>query len=184
MLKRVFSAHLKMWHLALVVVFLAMGTGSTSAAQTAMSPQVTSSLAPTAFFPNGAFNMAAAQSNTAMTVHAADGQVEVLRATFKVPTGQVADVAAFFNAEAYKYPNGYCYLQSFIDTIGGTSLAPGELWVADGYVYAGAYPTISAQGYKGSVRAGTHSVVVTLNATGGDCFVNDRSLIEISNRHA
>ena len=116
MLKRVFSAHLKMWHLALVVVFLAMGTGSTSAAQTAMSPQVTSSLAPTAFFPNGAFNMAAAQSNTAMTVHAADGQVEVLRATFKVPTGQVADVAAFFNAEAYKYPNGYCYLQSFIDT--------------------------------------------------------------------
>src|SRR5690242_2587959 len=103
MLKRVFSAHLKVWHLSLVVVLLAMGTGSTSAAQTPMTRQVSSSLPPSAFFPNGAFNMAAAQSNTSMTVHQADGQVEVLRATFKVPAGQVADIAAFFNAEAYKY---------------------------------------------------------------------------------
>jgi hypothetical protein len=27
-------------------------------------------------------------------------------------------VAAFFNAEAYKYPNGYCYLTSYLDTVG------------------------------------------------------------------
>ncbi len=184
MLKRLFSADLKVWHLSLVVVLLAMGTGSTSAAQTTMSTQVRPSLPPDAFFPSGAFNMAAAKSNTAITVHAVDGMVEVLRATFTVPANQQADIAAFFNAEAFKYPNGYCYLQFFIDKIGGTSLAPGQLWVVDGFIYSGAYPTISAQGYKAGVKAGTHSVVVTLLATGGDCYVNDRSLIVISNRHA
>jgi hypothetical protein len=183
MVKRLLSADLKVWHLFLVVALLAVGSSSTSAG---LSPsRGTNPDTADGFYPSGSFNMATAQSNTSQTIHAADGEVEVLRATFKIPTGQTAAVAAFFNAEAYKYPNGYCYLTSYLDTVGtGPVLFPGELWVADGYVYTGGYPTISAQGYVGHIAAGVHSVIVTLHATGGDCFVDDRSLIVISNRHA
>ena len=126
--------------------------------------------------------MAAAKSNDSMTVHEADGEVSVLQVDFSVPAGKRADIAAFFNAEAYKYPNGYCYLTLYLDGVGTTALAPGQEWVADGYVYSGAYPTISAQGFKGGVGPGTHSVLVALSATGGDCYVDDRSLILISNQ--
>jgi hypothetical protein len=182
MARRLLSAELKVWHLLLVVALLAVSSSSTSAG---LSPSHGASPATAdGFYPAGTFNMATAQSNTSQTIHAADGEVEVLRATFKIPAGQTAAVAAFFNAEAYKYPNGYCYLTSYLDTVGtGPVLFPGELWVADGYVYSGAYPTISAQGYVGHIAAGTHAVIVTLHATGGDCFVDDRSLIVISNRH-
>jgi hypothetical protein len=182
--KRLLSAELKVWHLLLVVALLAVSASGTSAGlstPTGASPN----LSPDGFYPAGTFNMGTAQSNTSLTVHAADGEVEVLRVSFSIPAGQTAAVAAFFNAEAYKYPNGYCYLTSYLDTIGsGPVLYPGELWVADGYVFNGKYPTISAQGYVGHIAAGAHSVIVTLHATGGDCFVDDRSLIVISNRHA
>jgi len=183
MIKRLLSAELKVWHLLLVVALLAVSSSSTTAGQnvpTGATPNLTSD----GFYPSGVINMATAQSNTSQTVHAADGEVEVLRATFSIPAGQTAAVAAFFNAEAYKYPNGYCYLTSYLDTVGsGRVLHPGELWVADGYVYSGAYPTISAQGYVGRIAAGAHAVIVTLHAVGGDCFVDDRSLIVISNRY-
>lgn len=183
MVKRMLSAQLKLWHLLLVVALLAVSAGVTNAARSA--PTGGPELKPEAFYPNGAFNMVVAQSNASQTIHQADGEVAVLRATFSIPAGQIASVAAFFNAEAYKYPNGYCYLTSYLDAVGsGPVLFPGELWVADGYVYNGGYPTISAQGFRGHIAAGAHSVIVTLHATGGDCFVDDRSLIVISNRHS
>ena len=183
MFKRLLSAELKLWHLILVVVLLAVGAGTAVARQTAPPTDAGRSISTDRLFPSGAFKMAGAQSNTSMTVHEADGQVTVLQADFSVPSGKKTDVAAFFNAEAYKYPNGYCYLTFYIDGIGGTALHPGEEWVADGYVYTGGYPTISAQGYLGKVGPGSHSVLVALSATGGDCFVDDRSLILISNQH-
>jgi hypothetical protein len=183
MFKRLLSAELKVWHLILVVVLLAVSASATSAGQSAPTG-ASPNLSPDGFYPSGTFNMATAQSNTSQTVHQADGEVEVLRATFSIPAGQTAAVAAFFNAEAYKYANGYCYVTSYLDTVGtGPVLFPGELWVADGYVFSGRYPTISAQGYVGHIAAGVHSVIVTLHATGGDCYVDDRSLIVISNRH-
>ena len=184
MFKRLLSAELKLWHLLLVVVLLAVGTGGASAGQTATPPGAGSNLSSEAFFPSGAFNMAAAQSNNSLIVHSVDGEVEVLRVNFSVPSGQKADIAAFFSAEAYKYATGYCYLKFYLDGIGTAALRPGQVWVADGYVYSGAYPTISAQGYEGNVAAGAHSVLVTLNTTGGDCYVDNRSIILISNRHA
>jgi hypothetical protein len=183
--KRLLSAELKLWHLLLVVVLLVIGSG-TSFGQTGPPTDADSShssLSSNAFFPSGSFHMAAASSNISQYVHAVDGEVEVLRVSFSVPSGKKADIAAFFNAEAYKYPNGYCYLTFYLDGIATTALQPGELWVADGYVYNGAYPTISAQGYKANVGAGKHSVIVTLRATGGDCYVNDRSVVLISNQH-
>lgn len=183
MVKRLLSAQLRLWHLLLAVALLAVSVSVTAAARSVPTP-ASSGTNPDSFYPNGAFNMAAAQSNTSQTIHEADGEVEVLRATFTIPAGQIANVAAFFNAEAYKYPNGYCYLTSYLDRVGSRLVMfPGELWVADGYVYKGGYPTISAQGFRGHIPAGTHSVIVTLHATGGDCFVDDRSLIVISNRH-
>jgi hypothetical protein len=184
MFKRLLSAELKLWHLLLVVVLLAVGTGGASAGQTATPPGAGSNLSSDAFFPSGAFNMAAAKSHNSLTVHSVDGEVAVLRVAFSVPSGQKADIAAFFSAEAYKYPNGYCYLTFYLDGIGTAALQPGQVWVADGYVYSGAYPTISAQGYEGNVAAGAHSVLVALHTTGGDCYVDDRSIILISNRHA
>lgn len=183
MFKRLLSAQLKLWHLLLVVVLLVIGSG-TSFGQTVAPTGADSSRSTDVSFRSGSFHMAAAKSNTSQTVHAADGEVEVLRVSFSVPAGKKADIAAFFNAEAYKYPNGYCYLTFYLDGIATTALQPGELWVADGYVYSGAYPTISAQGYERNVGAGTHSVIVTLHATGGDCFVDDRSVILISNQHS
>jgi hypothetical protein len=184
MFKRMLSTELKVWHLLLVVTLLAVSASAASAGQgapTGANPNLTAD----GFYPTGVVNMATAQSNTSMVVHSIDGEVEVLRATFSIPAGQTAAVAAFFNAEAYKYANGYCYETSYLDTIGeGHALFPGEQWVADGYVYKGAYPTISAQGYVGHIAAGVHSVIVTLHTTGGDCYVDDRSLIVISNRHA
>jgi hypothetical protein len=183
MFKRLLSVELKLWHLLLVVVLLAVGAGSTSVAQTAPPTDAHSDVSSDAFFPSGAFRMAAAHSNISQVVHSVDGEVTVLQADFSVPSGKKADIAAFFNAEAYKYPNGYCYLKFYLDGIGTGLFHPGQIWVADGYVYSGAYPTISAQGYKGNVGPGAHSVLVTLSATGGDCFVDDRSVILMSNQH-
>ena len=183
MFKRLLSAELKLWHLILVVVLFAVGAGTAVARQTAPPTDAGRNISSERLFPSGAFKMAGAQSNTSMTVHEADGEVTVLHVNFSVPSGKKTDIAAFFNAEAYKYPNGYCYLTFYLDGIGTTALKPGQLWVADGYVYTGAYPTISAQGYLGKVGPGSHSVLVTLSATGGDCFVEDRSVILISNQH-
>jgi hypothetical protein len=182
--KRLLSAELKVWHLLLVVALLTVTATTTLAGQRAGPTRPTPNLTPETFFTTGAFNMAGAYSNTSQTVHALDGEVEVLREAFTIPAGQTAEIAAFFNAEAYKYANGYCYLTFYLDAIGPSKFRPGELWVADGYVYAGGYPTISAQGFKGNIAAGAHSVIVTLHATGGDCYVDDRTLIVISNRHA
>jgi hypothetical protein len=128
--------------------------------------------------------MAAASSNATITTHEVDGEVEVLRVAFAVPSGQKADIAASFNSEAFKYPNGYCYVKFYLDRVGTTALAPGELWVVDGYVYPNQYPTVSAQSYKASVPAGGHVVIVTIRATGGNCVIADRSIILTSNRHA
>ena len=174
MFKRLLSAELKLWHLLLVAILVVVGIGGTSAAQTPTDSK---------FFPSGTFKMAAAQSNISLTVHSVDGEVTVLQVAFSIPAGQKADIAAFFSAEAYKYPNGYCYLTFYLDGIGTAALQPGQVWVADGYVYSGAYPTITAQGYKVGVGAGEHSVVVALQTTGGDCYIDNRSLIVISNRH-
>jgi hypothetical protein len=183
MFKRLLSAELKVWHLLLVVVLLAVGTGTAVARQSAPPTDADSGVSSDRLFPSGAFKMAAAKSTTSMTVHEADGEVTVLQVGFSVPSGRKADIAAFFNAEAYKYPNGYCYVTFYLDGVGTTALAPGQVWGADGYVYSGAYPTISAQGYKAKVGPGAHSVLVTLDATGGDCYVDDRSVILISNQH-
>jgi hypothetical protein len=183
MFRHLLSAQLKLWHLLLVVVLLAVGSASTSAGQTATPTRGDPNLSTDSFFRSGVFNMAAAQSQASQVVHSVDGMVEVLRASFTVPAGQQADIAAFFSGEAYKYPNGYCYLKFFVDQIGSAYLLPGRVWVADGYIYSGAYPTITAQGYKVGVGAGEHSVVVALLTTGGDCYVDSRSLIVISNRH-
>ena len=180
MLKRLLSAQLKVWHLLLAIVLLVVGTG-TSFGQTATP---TSALERTGRpFSAGEFRMAAAsEPEASMYVKSTDGEKEVLRVPFSVPAGQKADIAAFFNAKAYKYPNGYCYLTFYLDTIGSTALLPGEIWVADGYVHSGAYPTFTGQGYLGDVAAGKHVVIATIKATGGDCYVNDRSIILISNR--
>ena len=182
MFKRLLSTQLKLWHLLLVVGLLAVATGA-SAGQNATPTGAHSDLSSAALFPSGVFNMAAARSNSSLTVHAVDGEVTVLQVAFSVPTGKKADIAVFFNAEAYKYANGYCYLTFYLDGVGTVTLHPGQLWVADGYVYSGAYPTISGQGYRGNVAAGPHTVFVTLQTTGGDCFVQDRSVILFMNRH-
>jgi hypothetical protein len=182
MFKRLLSAELKLWHLLVVIVLLVVGAG-TSAGQTA-TPTGTDSVSSDRYFPSGAFKMAAAKNNDALTVHSADGEVTVLQADFSVPSGKRADIAAFFSGEGYKYPNGYCYLTFYLDGIGTVALRPGQVWVADGYIYSGGYPTISAQGFKSNVGPGPHSVLVTLSTTGGDCYVADRSVILISNQHA
>jgi hypothetical protein len=184
MIKRLLSAELKVWHLLIVVAVFAVGTDTALARQGNVSNSGLAAATADSFFPSGTFNMAAAHSNTSQVVHSADGEVEFLRVSISIPRGQVADIAAFFNGEAYKYPNGYCYIKFYLDQIGGDALAPGKLWVADGYVYSGAYPTISAQGYRSNVKAGTHNVIVSLLTTGGDCYVDDRSIIVISNRHS
>jgi hypothetical protein len=182
MIKRLLSAELKVWHLLLVVVLLAVGTGTAVARQSAPPIDDDSGVSSDRLFPSGAFKMAAAKSTDSLTVEVADGEVTVLQVDFSVPSGKKADIAVFFNAEAYKYPNGYCYLSFYLDGVGTTPLPPGEVWVADGYIYNGGYPTISAQGYKGKVGPGAHSVLVALTATVGDCLVDDRSAILISNQ--
>ena len=182
MFKRLLSTELKLWHLLLVVVLLAIGTG-TSFGQTFPPAGADADRSSDVLFTPGSFRMAAASSNTSQTVHSIDGDVEILRVSFSVPSGKRADIAVFFNAEAYKYANGYCYVTFYLGGIGATALQPGQLWVADGYVYTGGYPTFSAQGYKANVGSGSHTVLVALTATGGDCWVNDRSIILISNQH-
>jgi hypothetical protein len=184
MIKRLLSAELKVWHLLIVVAVFAVGTDTALARQATLQNGGLAAATSDSFFPSGTFNLAAAHSNTSQTVHSADGEVSFLQVAFTVPRGQVADIAAFFSGEAYKYANGYCYLKFYLDQIGGDALAPGKVWVADGYVYSGAYPTITAQGYRSNVRAGVHTLIVSLLTTGGDCYVDDRSIIVISNRHS
>ena len=167
-MKRFLNADLKMWHLLLVVVLaLVIGNGGTTAA-----------------FPAGSFKMYAANSAANQVVDAADGRVAVLKVPFTVPAGQKADIATFFNAAGYKYTEGYCYVTFHLDAIGNPALNPGEVWVADGYVFSDKYPTFTAQANKANVGPGAHNVIVALRATGGDCWLESRSITLIANQHS
>jgi hypothetical protein len=186
MIKGLLTRELRVWHLLLVVVLLLASTSGVLGAPVAHDTSRPAAL--DSYLAAGQFRMAAASSTDSQTVHSVDGWVEVLRASFTIPSGQKAGVAAFFNAEAYKYANGYCYARFELEN--GTVFNPRDpdlqsagQWVADGYVFKPGYPTISIQGFQLSIPAGTHSVIVKLLATGGDCFVDDRSLILIANQH-
>ena len=137
---------------------------------------------PTSFFGSGDFRMAAASLSNTLSVQSTAGEVDVLHLSFSVPSGHREDIAAFFNAEAYQAGNGYCYLNFELDQVGSTPIHPGNLWVTDGYVYNGAYPTISAQGFKASVGPGLHFLYVTMYASGADCTLYNRSLIVLGNK--
>jgi hypothetical protein len=181
---KLLSAQLQVWHLLVGIAFIAMATTGGVVIAGPYAPPVWSAkidaATPAAFLPAGAIRMAAASARVAQYVKSTDGDVTVLTVDFSVPIGHTADVAAFFNAESYKYPNGYCYLEFYLDSA-GKSLRPGRVWVADGYVFNGAYPTISAQGFLGNIGPGNHTIYVKMQTTGGDCYVNDRSLIVLSN---
>jgi hypothetical protein len=187
-MKRFLSSELRVWHLLVAVVLVGVLSGGVVIARGIpgpmehRQPQV-ASFQPASFFGAGDFRMAAASKNDGVNIGPTDGEVEVARVSFTVASGHRQDVAAFFNAEAYKYTGGgYCYLRFELDTIGSTPINPGDLWVADGYVYVDAYPTISAQGFKTNVGPGHHTLYATIYATGGQCYVGDRSLIVIGNR--
>jgi hypothetical protein len=185
MIKRLLRAELRVWHLLLVVVLvLGSGTGVMGAPATGNAP---SPAALDAYWAAGQVRMATVSSTTAVYVKSTDGWKAVLAITLTVPSGQKADIAAFFNGEGYKYANGYCYARFELEN--GTVLKPDESehngqWVVDGYIFKNAYPTISDQGFMLAVPPGTHSVTVKMMATGGDCYVADRSLIVIANQHA
>ena len=183
-MKKLLSANLQVWHLLVGIAFIAMATTGGVVIAGPHAPPVweakVDAAAPAAFVPEGTMRMATAFAEVSQTVKAADGFVTVLSATFSVPSGQTADIAAFFNAAAYKYPNGYCYVEFYLDSAGLT-LRPDKLWVVDGYIYKGGYPTISAQGFRGAIGPGNHTVFVKLQTTGGDCYVNHRSLIVLAN---
>jgi hypothetical protein len=180
------SANLQVWHLFVgLAVLVALGAGGVVMARPAPPPSIaesTGGVTPAAFFPSGSFHMTANVSHDNLTVKSTDGEKSVLHIAFTVPAGQLADIVGLFNAEAYKYANGYCYLKFHMDS-SPSAMNPGELWVADGFIYKGGYPTISAQGYKVNVGPGSHQLDVSLLATGGDCFVDDRSLVVLASFH-
>lgn len=181
MIKRVLSTELRVWHLvAVVVLVLASGSGAMAGSAPPATPAPAN---PESYLAAGRFRMATSSSTTPLFVKSVDDWKEVLRASFRVPSGQKAGIAAFFNAEAYKYASGYCYARFELED--GTVFSPNNngIWVADGYVYNGAYPTISVQGFRLAVPAGSHSVIVKIQATGGDCYLTDRSLILIANQY-
>jgi hypothetical protein len=186
-MNRFLSANLRVWHLLVGLgAVVALGAGGVVMARPVSAPRVlelSGGVTP-AVYATGTIRMASNISHDSVTIHEADGKKSVLSASFVVPSGQRADIVSFFSAEAYKYPKGYCYLEFHIDSLATTPLNPGELWVADGYIYDGGYPTISAQGVQGNVGAGTHILYVTLRATGGACYVDDRSLILLTNTHS
>jgi hypothetical protein len=184
-MKKLLSANLQVWHLLVGIAFIAMAMTGGVVIAGPYAPPVwgeakVDAAAPAAFVPEGTMRMATAFAEVAQYVKATDGVVTVLSASFSVPSGQTADIAAFFNAAAYKYPNGYCYVEFFLDSAGLT-LRPDRLWVVDGYIYKGGYPTISAQGFRGAIGPGNHTVFVKMETTGGDCYVNHRSLIVMAN---
>ena len=184
---RLLSANLQVWHVLVSMGVIALiTTGSVVMAGPHAPPPwrgKVDHLTPAAFVPSGEFRMATAVATTAQYVKSVDGKVTVLSAAFNVPSGQTADIAAFFNAEGYKYPNGYCYVEFHLDSVTalGSMLRPGRLWVADGYIYKGGYPTISAQSVRNNIAAGDHTLYVVMTATGGDCYVSGRSLIVLAN---
>jgi hypothetical protein len=185
-MNKLLSANLQVWHLFVgLAVLVALGAGGVVMARPAPPPSIaesTGGVTPAAFFPSGSFHMTANVSHDNLTVKSTDGEKSVLHIAFTVPAGQLADIVGLFNAEAYKYPNGYCYLKFHMDS-SPSAMNPGELWVADGFIYKGGYPTISAQGYKVNVGPGSHQLDVSLLATGGDCFVDDRSLVVLASFH-
>src|SRR6187200_2018283 len=112
-MKKLLSANLQVWHLLVGIAFIAMAmTGGVVIAGPYAPPAwgeaKVDAAAPAAFVPEGTMRMATAFAEVAQYVKATDGVVTVLSASFSVPSGQTADIAAFFNAAAYKYPNGYC----------------------------------------------------------------------------
>jgi hypothetical protein len=186
-MNRFLSANLQVWHL-LVGLGAVVGVGAAGVvmARPVSAPPVvhSSNGVMPAVYATGTIRIGSNVSHDGVYIKSADGKKSVLSASFTVPSGQRADIVSFFNAEAFKYPNGYCYLEFHIDSLSTAPLNPGELWVADGYIYKGGYPTISAQGVQTNVGAGTHILYVSLRATGGDCWVHDRSLILLTNTHA
>src|SRR5437867_1853053 len=155
MIKGLLTRELRVWHLLAVGVFL-LGSGSGVLGAPVKTDTANPAGVSDSYLAAGQFRMAANSSTASQTVTSGNGWTEVLRVSFTIPSGQKAGIVAFFNAEAYKYADGYCYARFELEN--GTVFSPndgegGGQWVADGYVYSGAYPTISDQGYKLAVPA-------------------------------
>ena len=125
--------------------------------------------------------MSTASASEAVYVKGVDGLKEVLKLEFRVPNGKKADIVGLFNAESYKYPNGYAYLEFHPDSLDSEPLTPGQQWVADGYIHSGGYPTITGQAFLKNVGPGNHTLYAAMSSTGGDTYVADRSLILFAN---
>jgi hypothetical protein len=184
-MKKLLSANLQVWHLLAGIGVIALATTGGVVMAGPHAPPAwgakVETVTPAAFVPPGNFRMATAAVNGSQYVKATDGVVTVISVPFIVPSGHAADIVAFFNAEAYKYPNGYCYVEFRLDSLASDPLRPGKLWVTDGYIYKGGYPTISAQSFRINLGAGQHTLYVQMTATGGDCLLSDRSLIVMAN---
>jgi hypothetical protein len=181
-MKNLLNANLKIWHLLLVFLVIALSSGGVVLAA--------EPLGVSSFFPKGEFYMAGASGSggSPVTVPSDGTEVTVLSATFTVPSGKKADVAALFNGDALWNGStpGYCRGEIRLDSPTGTAFLPGSILLVDGYVYSyngNRHATLDMNAYKKAIGAGAHTAYVRMwtEEGGSGCLVYARSLMLVAN---
>jgi len=182
-MKRTLTAPVQLWQLVLVSVMVAV---LTSTAVVSAAPYAPS------FLAAGTTRYAVASCNTCEVVDTGAPREWVLKTSFTVPAGMVADLMAIGSADLQGGAAGYhyCYGQYRLDGTagagnshtGGTGFSPGN------YILYGFNPspnnlTVPINGFLKNVAAGAHVVYQVMEAGYNDCIVNYDSMIVIANLH-
>ena len=142
------------------------------------------------FRPAGSMRMATAVNNNSVSVIGSDGDVKVLSVKFTVPAGQVADIAANYNAtvssEDLGQTVGLCFGAMRLDNEAGPDLAPGGRIMLTKGVDAGSgfyTESRSIQVIKNGIPFGSHILYVMAYTGGGGCYYSQGSLLVTADLH-
>lgn len=175
LMKAVLNSNLRIWHLVVAGVLLAVIMGTT----------IGLAAAPAAFWPAGSIRLASAQNANTITITGSNNPaVRVLRATISVPSGKKADLQAVFTADLHHGTGtyAYCFGEFTVDASppdanfkpGSYQLIGGEISTQPNAV------SVAMTGLRKGVGPGTHNVDVYVSSAYGGCTLFARAMTVVA----
>jgi hypothetical protein len=163
-MKRVLDSNLRIWHLLVMGVLLALLTGGTFVV----------AAGPAAFWPAGNVRLASAQNDNTISITGSNNPaVRVLRTTFSVPSGRKADLQAVFTADLHHGIGtfAYCFGEFTLDgSPPDDQFNPGSYQLLGGSTATQPDAvSVAMTGIRRGVGSGFHTVDVYIDSAYGGC---------------
>lgn len=171
-LKNITQSNIKLWHIIVVLVIMIVSRNLP-----------TEAAAP---FLTGNIFIASSTNTTPFSLTIGQPEATHISTSFNVPSGSVADLAAFYNTRYELDSSGSCNAEIRIDSPTGPIVSAGESYLGGG---ANDYGTQSLNGVATNISAGDHTIYVTVEPEStpytGDpaCTLAQASLILLVRTH-